>query len=205
MSRPLVFATRNPGKLVELVPMFAEVGLVPLDLSAAGVPETPDEEALEAFETFEENALAKARHFHRLSGIPTVADDSGLAVEALAGRPGVRSKRFSGRVDLVGQALDDANNARLLEELGGAVNRRAKYVCVAAFVDGGREVVARGESGGRILRVRSAGDEGFGYDPWFFSEELGRSFADASREEKEVVSHRGRAFRALLESLATGT
>lgn len=205
MSRRLLLATRSAGKLRELRPMLEAAGFAPVDLGQAGIAESAIEDELERFSTFEENALAKARHFHGVSGLPTVADDSGLAVDALDGRPGVWSKRFSGRADLTGQALDDANSARLLEELGGAVNRRARYVCVAAYVDGETELVRRGETGGRILRVASAGSEGFGYDPWFFSEELGRSFADATREEKEAVSHRGRAFRALLDSLVSGT
>ena len=205
MTRRLLLATRSAGKLRELRPMLEAAGFAPVDLGEAGIAEHPAEDELERFATFEENALAKARHFHGVSGLPTVADDSGLAVDALGGRPGVWSKRFSGRTDLSGQALDDANSARLLEELGGALNRRARYVCAAAYVDGDTVLVRRGETGGRILRVASAGSEGFGYDPWFFSEELGRSFADATREEKESVSHRGRAFRALLDSLVRGT
>ena len=205
MSRRVLLATRSAGKLRELRPMLGSAGFAPVDLGDAAIAPSPDEDALECFETFEENALAKARHFHRLSGLSTLADDSGLAVDALGGRPGVHSKRFSGRADLTGLALDEANNARLLEELGTAGDRKARYVCAAAYVDGEREVVRRGETTGRILRVRSAGSEGFGYDPWFFSDELGRSFADATREEKEAVSHRGRAFRELLASLLSGT
>ena len=205
MSRTLLLATRSTGKLRELRPMFARAGFDAVDLREAGIAESAEEDGLERFETFEENALAKARHFHLVSRLPTVSDDSGLVVDALGGRPGVHSKRFSGRTDLAGQALDEANNERLVTELGGSTDRGARYVCVAAFVDGATELVRRGESSGRILRERSGGRDGFGYDPWFFSDDLGRSFADATAEEKEAVSHRGRAFRALLDSLAAGT
>ena len=204
-GRRLLLATRSAGKLRELRPMFERAGFDAIDLREAGIVESAAEDDLERFDSFEENALAKARHFHRVSGLPTVADDSGLSVDALDGRPGVHSKRFSGRTDLVGQALDDANNERLVAELGGSLDRKARYVCVAAYVDGATEQLRRGETTGRILRVKSAGADGFGYDPWFFSDDLGRSFADATAEEKEAVSHRGRAFRALLDSLAAGT
>ena len=199
-GRPLLLATRSAGKLRELRPLFADAGIEIVDLVAAGIPESPDEDALEAFETFEENALAKARHFHQLSGLPTVADDSGLSVSALGGRPGVQSKRWSGRPDLGGQALDDANNALLLRELAGGTDRGARYVCVAAYVDGEREIVRRGEAAGSIVE-RPVGSGGFGYDPYFLSADLGRTFGEATREEKERVSHRGRAFRALVAAL----
>ena len=203
--RRLLLATRSAGKLRELRPMLERAGFDALDLRDAGIPESAEEDDLERFDTFEDNALAKARHFHRVSGLPTVADDSGLEVAALGGRPGVHSKRFSGRTELSGQSLDDANNERLVAKLGGSADRKARYVCVAAFVEGATEVVRRGETTGRILRVKSGGPDGFGYDPWFFSDDLGRSFADATADEKEAVSHRGRAFRALLDALATGT
>ena len=204
-ARRLLLATRSAGKLRELRPMLRDAGFDAIDLREAGIADSPEEDDLERYGTFEENALAKARHFFRLSGLPTVADDSGLSVDALGGQPGVRSKRYAGRADLSGQALDDANNARLVAELGDAPDRKARFVCVAAYVDGERAVVRRGETAGHVLRVKSEGPDGFGYDPWFFSDDLGRSFADATREEKEGVSHRGRAFRALLDSLAAGT
>jgi len=103
--------------LRELRPLFAEHGFSTIDLNEAGIAETPDEDELECFATFEDNALAKARHFFRRAGVPTVADDSGLAVDALGGSPGVHSKRWSGRADLTGQDLDDENNALLLRAL----------------------------------------------------------------------------------------
>jgi len=119
----------------------------------------------------------------------------------LGGEPGVRSKRWSGRTDLSGQALDDANNARLLDALRDVDAPAARYVCAAAWCDGSREAVVRGETAGVILRD-ARGEHGFGYDPYFYSVELGATFGEATREAKERVSHRGRAFRALLERLA---
>jgi XTP/dITP diphosphohydrolase len=197
----LLLATRSEGKLRELRPMFEAAGLAVADLRDAALPASPDEDAVESFDTFEANALAKARYFFALTGRPTVADDSGLAVTALDGKPGVRSKRWSGRSDLSGQALDDANNARLLDELRDLQSPAARYVCAAAYCDGAREVVTRGETTGSIVR-EPHGAHGFGYDPYFFSDELGATFGESSRESKEGVSHRGRAFRALIERLA---
>lgn len=182
----------------ELRPLFAAAGVEVVDLTAVGIPETPAEDTLEAFETFEANALAKARYFHRLTKRPTFADDSGIAVLALSGRPGVHSKRWSGRMDLVGQALDDENNRLLLAALRDESDRRARYVCAAAYVDAMRELVCLGEVRGRVVDS-ARGVNGFGYDPYFLADELGRTFGEATREEKARVSHRGRAFRALLE------
>jgi XTP/dITP diphosphohydrolase len=122
---PILLATRSAGKLRELRPLFAAHGLEVADLADAGVAESREEDDLECWPTFEENALAKARYFFARTGVPTVADDSGLAVAALGGRPGVLSKRWSGRADLSGQALDDENNRLLLDRLGGVVDRRA--------------------------------------------------------------------------------
>jgi len=197
----ILLATRSPGKLKELRPMFAAAGIDVVDLGAAGVPERGEEEAVEAFDTFEANALAKARYFQARTGLPAIADDSGLVVEALGGAPGVHSKRWSGRDDLTGQALDDANNARLVAAMRETVNRSARYVCVAAYCDGAREIMTRGETAGVIV-VDPRGTDGFGYDPYFHSSELGRTFGESSREAKEGVSHRGRAFRALIAQLA---
>ena len=195
----ILLATRSAGKLRELRPLFASAGLETIDLPGIGIDELADEDAIEAFESFEENALAKARHFARLTGLSTVADDSGLEVSALGGGPGVRSKRFSGRTDLRGRELDAANSDKLQEALRGARDRTARFVCAAALVGSdGSELVRRGETAGVILR-EPRGVEGFGYDPWFGSVELGgRTFAEAGVAEKETVSHRGRAFRALL-------
>jgi XTP/dITP diphosphohydrolase len=198
-----IVATRSAGKLRELAPIFAAFGVEIVDLSALGIAESPEEDGLEVFDTFEENALAKARHFFERTGRPTFADDSGLEVDALDGAPGVSSKRWSGRTDLSGQALDDENNRLLLERLRGATTRTARYVCAAAYVGRDGSLVCRGETAGRIDDVPS-GSNGFGYDPFFVSAELGCTFGDASREEKERVSHRGRAFRALLSRVVVG-
>ena len=201
MTEPILLATRSPGKLRELRPIFERAGLPVIDLEGAGIPESEGEADVERFETFEENALAKARYFQRRSGRAVVADDSGLEVDALSGAPGVRSKRWSGRVDLAGQALDDANNERLLRMLAREADRRARYVCVAAYADGTWGLTARGISEGTIIDV-PRGAEGFGYDPYFLSRELRRTFGEASREEKEEVSHRGRAMRLLMPMIA---
>jgi XTP/dITP diphosphohydrolase len=201
MSRDVVLlATRSEGKLRELRPLFEAAGIQVHDLREARVLPSPGEEDVEAFDTFEANALAKARYFNALTGRPTVADDSGLEVVALQGSPGVRSKRWSGRDDLAGQELDDANNARLLEALRHVERPVARYVCAAAYYDGAREEVVRGETSGVIVQD-ARGAEGFGYDPFFLSDELGATFGESSREDKERVSHRGRAFRALLARL----
>jgi XTP/dITP diphosphohydrolase len=200
-GQQLLLATRSEGKLRELRPIFARSGYRVIDLDEAGVaPEEEDEGEVESADTFEGNALAKARYFFQRAHVPTVADDSGLEVSALGGRPGVFSKRWSGRSDVGGRALDEANNARLVSELVGTADRAARYVCVAAFVDGRDEIVRSGYVEGQILS-EGRGTGGFGYDPYFFSTELGRTFGEASLEEKERVSHRGRAFRALVEAL----
>jgi XTP/dITP diphosphohydrolase len=202
-ERAWVLATRNAGKLRELRPLFADAGIAVIDLLEAGIAESPDEDALECFDTFEANALAKARWFaERVSGRPVVADDSGLEVAALRGAPGVRSKRWSGRSDLSGAALDAANNALLVERMRGVRDRHARFVCAAAWCDGARELVARGEVTGMIVEAEDArGAHGFGYDPLFRSNELGMTLAQATVPQKQAVSHRGRAFAALLAQL----
>jgi XTP/dITP diphosphohydrolase len=202
-ERPWVLATRNAGKLRELRPLFADAGIAVIDLREAGVPESPHEDALECFDSFEENALAKARWFAtQVNDLPVVADDSGLEVAALGGAPGVRSKRWSGRVDLVGAALDVANNALLIERLRGVRDRRARFVCAAAWCDVSRELVVRGEVRGTIVEPEEArGGHGFGYDPLFRSDELGMTLGEATVARKQAVSHRGRAFTELLVRL----
>jgi XTP/dITP diphosphohydrolase len=199
-DRVVLLATRSEGKLRELRPLFAAAGIRVQDLREAGLSPSPDEDAVEAYDSFAANALAKARYFHALTGRPSVADDSGLEVEALQGAPGVRSKRWSGRTDLSGQRLDDANNTKLLDALRDVDAARARYVCAAAWVDVPGEELAIGETGGTITRA-PRGDQGFGYDPYFRSDELGVTFGESTGEAKEEVSHRGRAFRALLARL----
>ena len=203
----ILIATRSEGKRRELLPLLAPLGSRLLTLDEAGVAPDPAEDAIEAHATFEENAVAKARWFHERTGLPCIADDSGLSVDSLGGAPGVRSKRWSGRDDLEGAALDAANNAMLLESLAaaeaaGARGRGARYVCVGAYVDGQREVVHRGETLGFIVD-EPRGRGGFGYDPYFWSPELGATFGEATMEAKAQVSHRGRAMRALCNALCS--
>lgn len=198
----VVLATRSAGKLRELVPMVRAAGFVPLTLDALGIEEIAAEEGIEVFGTFEENAMAKARWFSaRAGGRVVLADDSGLCVDALGGAPGVRSKRWAWVPGLAGLALDEANNARLVTELTGVAHRRARYVCVAALSWRGGDFLARGECVGTIVET-PRGTGGFGYDPYFRSDELGATFGEAAMEAKERVSHRGRAVRAALALLA---
>jgi XTP/dITP diphosphohydrolase len=200
MNRLLV-ATRSLDKLLEIRALLRNVpGLELVDPAAVGIERSDEEESIEIHDTFHENALAKARYFHERSGLPTVADDSGLEVDALEGRPGVHSKRFApGGEALAGEALDRANNEHLLDLLAdrALAERTARYVCVAALMgepDGPR--LFRGEVEGLILGM-PRGRGGFGYDPLFFHRGLGRTFAEVEREEKSRLSHRGVAFRAL--------
>ena len=200
----LLVATRSQGKLREIRPMFGAAGLTLVSLDELDIEESIEEAELEPYATFEENALSKARYFYEVSGgIPTIADDSGLEVAALGGDPGVRSKRWAGRDDLRGLQLDEANNQALIASLDGIEDTTACYVCVAAFVSVGHEVTARGETAGHIVRS-PRGSQGFGYDPYFFSTELGRTFGESAPAEKERVSHRGRAFRELLGRIKSG-
>ena len=201
---PLVLASRSAGKLRELGPLLQQHGWHALTLDELGVAVGEDEDGLEAFDTFEANALAKARYFAARTGRVVLADDSGLAVDALDGRPGVHSKRWSGSL-LEGPALDEANNRYLQEALleaaqRGRAERTARYVCAAACVWPGGSCVQLGTTAGTLLGTpRGAG--GFGYDPYFWSSELGVTFAEATRDAKAVVSHRGRAFRALFAEM----
>jgi len=201
----LLVATRSVHKMAEIRKILEGAGGVrAIDLDEAGIPFHADEEHLEPFETFEENAHSKAAYFSRLSGRPVVADDSGLMVDALGGSPGVHSKRFSSVEGLTGDALDRANNEYLLKLLEGVApeRRTARYVCVAVLFRPGRStIIVRGETEGVILD-EPRGTGGFGYDPLFYVPELGHTFAEVSQEEKNALSHRGRAFRALADALA---
>jgi XTP/dITP diphosphohydrolase len=199
----LLAATRSPGKQEEIRRILAPAGLEVVFPDDIGLWETSAEDALEVGETFEANARRKAEHFARLSGLPTFADDSGLEVMALGGAPGVRSKRWAGVSGSPGQ-VDAANNAELLRRLAGAPERQraARYRCVLVYLgkSGAIPVVSQGDCSGRILEAPQ-GAAGFGYDPLFFSHELGKSFGEATAQEKDSVSHRGRALRALVRSL----
>jgi XTP/dITP diphosphohydrolase len=202
----LVLATRSTHKIEEIRKILDGVpDLRVLDLVEAGVSYDPAEEDLEPFATFEENAASKAAYFQGLTGLPTVADDSGIEIDFLGGAPGVRSKRFAPDRGLEGLAVDLANNEHLLTSLAKAppTERTGRYVCVAVLNQGdpGDLVTARGEAPGSILHA-PRGSGGFGYDPLFFDEALGKTFAEISPEQKNARSHRGKAFRALAEQLA---
>jgi XTP/dITP diphosphohydrolase len=191
----LLLATRNPGKLAELDRIVREaVGAEIEVLGLADVPEFP--EAPETGATFEANALAKARDAVAATGLPAVADDSGLAVDALNGMPGVLSARWSG-----GHGDDQANLNLVLAQLRDTPDERlgAMFVSAAALVtpDGGPEVVVRGEWPGRLIR-EPRGSNGFGYDPIFVPADHAVTSAELSSAAKDALSHRGRALRLLL-------
>jgi XTP/dITP diphosphohydrolase len=202
----LLAATRSAGKQREIRRILEPAGFEVLFPEDVGLWETAREATIENAESFEGNARRKAEYFARLSGLPTVADDSGLEVFALGGAPGVRSKRFAG-AEGSPDAVDAANNAELLRRLRGAAEprRRARYRCVLVFLREPDAVPAvfEGVAGGRILEAPE-GTGGFGYDPLFYSDELGKSFGEATPEEKDEVSHRGRALRALAATLGAG-
>lgn len=198
MAKRLVLASHNRKKAEELRAILAPAGWELLDLSH--FPGAPEPE--ETGETFEENASIKAEAAAAFTSLPALADDSGLAVDALGGDPGVRSARFAGE-----KAGDAANNALLLEKLAGVApaDRTARFVSVIALaIPGGETRLHRGETTGRILE-RERGKNGFGYDPLFLSADLGVTFAEAASSEKHAVSHRGRAIRKLIDDLFDAT
>jgi len=193
----VVVASRNRHKLREIGVLLAEAGL-PWDLVSIDQV-APDCALLEEEPTFEGNALSKARQAAASSGLPALADDSGIEVDALGGAPGVYSARWSG------EPCDDArNNQKMLRELAGVPpeRRTARYRCVAAFVDPARglEIVRAGTCEGRLLES-PRGTGGFGYDPLFLVESLGRTMAEITLEEKNRLSHRAAAFRQLARAL----
>ena len=201
----LVLASGNPGKLREMRALLAPLALevVPqgafelIAQSALGLSE-----AEEPHHTFLENALAKARHASRASGLPALADDSGLCVPALGGDPGVHSAYYAGR-DGDREARDARNNARLVKALEGRVDRRGEYVCVMVLVrhaDDPRPIVVEGAWRGEIVAM-PRGANGFGYDPHFLVESLGRTAAELDAETKNRLSHRGLAAARLIERL----
>lgn len=200
----LLVATRSQGKQREVKRILEGAGIAVVFPDEAGILEEPAEDALELGDTFAVNARAKAEYFARRTGLPTIADDSGLEVFALGGAPGVRSKRW-GALTAGGRALDEANNAELLRRLAGAPAKRrgARYRCVLVYLPlpSAAPEVFEGSCSGVILE-EPRGTGGFGYDPLFLSDELGKSFGEATEAEKDGVSHRGRALRALIERLA---
>jgi XTP/dITP diphosphohydrolase len=199
----LLAATRSEGKQREFRRVLEPAGIEVVFPDDVGLFPTPAEGSLELGDTFEANARRKAEHFVRLSGLPTVADDSGLEILSLGGAPGVRSRRWAGASGTEGQ-VDAANNAELMRRLSGATGHRrgARYRCVLVYLprSGAIPATFEGSCAGRILEA-PRGEGGFGYDPYFLSDELGKTFGEATAEEKDRVSHRGRALRALLETL----
>ncbi|MBY5939244.1 RdgB/HAM1 family non-canonical purine NTP pyrophosphatase [Marinobacter nauticus] len=195
MARKLVIASNNKGKIAELTDLLAPLGLQPVAQGELGVSE-----AEEPAVTFVENAIIKARHAARVTGLPALADDSGLAVDALDGRPGVRSARFAGE-----EATDNDNVEALLAALKDTpeAERSAQFHCVLVYLrhaDDPTPIICHGRWPGRIL-AEPRGQGGFGYDPVFLVPEHGCSAAELTREQKGRISHRGRALASLLDHL----
>lgn len=196
--RDVLLATRNAHKLQEIREMLADLPLTVLSPDDCGLDPDPAEGRVECWDTFEANALAKAAWFRSRSGLPTLSDDSGLCVDALAGGPGVRSRRFAPAADVGPDGEDVANNRYLLRLLTDVPpeERAAHYRCAAAFIDDRLQVVAFGRCDGRIAAAER-GDGGFGYDPLFEVPELGRTFGELPPSAKAERSHRAAAIRAL--------
>lgn len=193
----IVLASNNAGKLRE----FAQL-LAPLDFEVLPQAALNIAEAEEPHCSFVENALAKARHASRLSGLPALADDSGLCVSALQGAPGVHSARYAGE-----PKSDARNNAHLLDELAGQTDRRAHYVCVLVLLHHAEDpqpLIAEGEWHGEILAA-ARGEGGFGYDPLFLAPETGLTAAELDAARKNRLSHRGKAMAQLIARLRAGT
>ncbi|MDH3748187.1 MAG: XTP/dITP diphosphatase [Gammaproteobacteria bacterium] len=189
----IVMASGNVGKIREIARLLADLDVEIVPQSDFGV-----DDAKETGSTFEENAILKARHAVAATGLAAIADDSGLVVDALNGRPGVYSARYAGT-----DASDEENIDKLLTELNGIDDRGAAFHCVACFVapDETEAIIATGVWRGEILRERR-GDGGFGYDPIFLDTESGRASAELTADEKNARSHRGQALRALVSALS---
>jgi len=193
MTQKIVLASNNAGKLKEFGSLLGEIGM---DVHAQDEFQVP--EAEEPFATFVENALTKARHAARLTGLPALADDSGVCVNALGGAPGVWSARYAGE-----PKSDAANNAKLIADLAVHADKSAYYYCVLVYVrhaDDPQPVIADGSWHGEIV-AQPRGEGGFGYDPYFWLPTLGKTAAELSAAEKNSHSHRGQALRALVEKL----
>lgn len=191
--RRLILASNNAKKLKELGALLTPLGIELIPQGALNIPE-----AEEPFATFIENALAKARHASQLSGLPAIADDSGLCVRALGGAPGVLSARFAGDPN-----SDERNNQLLLEKLAGQTDRAAHFVCLLVLVrhaDDPQPIIAEGNWHGEILNAPQ-GEHGFGYDPLFWVLEANRSAAQMTAEAKNQCSHRAMAMQQLLARL----
>lgn len=186
----IVLASNNAGKVREIYELLAPLDVDVVPQGSLGIPE-----AAEPHQTFVENALAKARHAAQASGLPALADDSGICAAALDGEPGVHSAYYAGH-----PRCDDANNRKLVTALAGKIDRRAHYYCVMVLVrrpDDPEPLIAEGRWHGEVVDTpRGAG--GFGYDPFFFVPDLGRTAAELAAAEKNAISHRGKALRRLL-------
>jgi XTP/dITP diphosphohydrolase len=194
MTQSLVLASNNAGKLAEFAQLLAPLGFAIKSQRELDIPE-----AEEPFGTFVENALAKARHASQLSGLPALADDSGICVPALGGAPGVQSARYAGE-----PRSDAANNAKLVREIAAHADKSAYYYCVLVIVrhaDDPQPIIADGVWHGQLIE-QPRGQGGFGYDPYFFLPSLGKTAAELSAQEKNNLSHRGQALRALINKLS---
>ncbi len=200
MIKKIVIASNNVGKLNEIAAILASLNIEIVPQSALGVTETD-----EPHHTFIENALIKARHASRHTGLPALADDSGICVDVLNGAPGVRSARFAKEAPAINrETQDERNNRKLLELLAKEPNRKAHYYCVIVLVrhaDDPQPLICEGEWHGEIGRT-PRGSGGFGYDPLFLVPELGKTGAELKPEEKNRISHRGKALAALLARLS---
>jgi XTP/dITP diphosphohydrolase len=193
----LVIASSNSGKLREIGQLLKPLGIEVLPQSVFNVAESE-----EPYSSFIENALAKARHASRCIGLPALADDSGICVNALNGKPGILSARYAGE-----PRSDERNNQKLVDVLTNQADRKAHYYCVIVLVrhpDDPQPLIADGSWHGEIvLRPRGAG--GFGYDPYFFLPDLGKTAAELPAEQKNRISHRGKALARLVERISEET
>lgn len=202
MIKRLVLASNNAGKLREIEALVAPLGIEVVPQAVLGV-----DQAAEPHPTFLENALAKARHASRATGLPALADDSGLCVVALGGQPGVLSARYAEHADAVygRDEQDRRNNAKLIAALAGCTDRRARYVCVLVLLHGDHDpepLVALADWHGEIIDL-PRGANGFGYDPHFLIPSLGLTAAEMPAAEKNRISHRALALRRLADQLRT--
>ncbi len=193
MNKKIVLASNNAGKLKEFRQILAPLEIELIAQTSLDIPDAP-----EPFFTFVENALTKARHAARLSGLPAIADDSGICVNALGGAPGVYSARYAGE-----PKSDQRNNQKLVEALQEAEDRSAYYYCVLVYVRSEHDpqpVIADGRWSGQIIDV-ARGSEGFGYDPYFYLPEFQQTVAELNAEQKNALSHRAQALKELLKKL----
>ncbi|MES2104152.1 MAG: RdgB/HAM1 family non-canonical purine NTP pyrophosphatase [Pseudomonadota bacterium] len=193
MTRKIVLASNNQGKLKEFFQILAPLGIEVHSQSEFNVPECPEPHI-----TFVENALEKARHASRLTGLPALADDSGVCVNALQGAPGVYSARYAGE-----PKSDERNNQHLIASLAAHADRSAYYYCVLVYVRSATDpqpIIADGVWTGEMIAA-PRGEGGFGYDPYFWIPSLGMTAAELTSQQKNQLSHRGQALRALVEKL----